>query len=125
MNEDKPQYITASEFAKQKEVPLSAVIHALEAGMLPKLDIKVMGEEALIPIEQLELYEFELIGVYDYADRKNVSYRAVYNKIDKGFIKYSLEENSDVMKIDWKLYHNVHFRSVVFKHRGRTNYKQI
>ena len=113
-----PDYITAEDFAKRMNVPMQAVNIAIEMHALPADETIVEGI-VCIPVGQLQTYEFDIIGVYEYARRKRVAYKSVYAKAYKGIIKYYLDE-ADLMKIDWNLFKDVHFRINTFRHR-KTN----
>lgn len=104
------------------KVPEKAVHVAIKHGNLSSYtQINPDTQLTEIAIDALAEYKFELIGAYEYAQRRGVSWRAVYNKLDKGIIEYSTEEktNSEIMKIDWLLFKDVPFRTVTFKHRGK------
>lgn len=115
---DKAQYISINQFAKAHKVPRQAVLNAIQLNKLPVCEVMV-DDEPVIPATQLIDYKFDLIGVYEYADRKNVTFPAVYKRITSGKMLYSLEELSNIMKIDWELYKDTNFRSFTFKHRGK------
>jgi hypothetical protein len=115
MEEQKP--LTVPEFARLKGVPIAAITAAIRANRIIPMEVSGELYDCTIHPAYLETFKIDLIGVYDYAARKNVSYRAVYNRIDKGSIEYVLDEENK-MKIDWERYHDVRFKAVHFKHRG-------
>lgn len=118
MEENKP--LTVAEFAELKKIPTQAVLDALAARRIIPMD-KSVEDFSLCTIhpDYLETFKIELIGVYEYADRKRVTWRAVYKKIDKGEIPYYLDSESNAMKIDWVQQAGVHFRKFGMKHRGK------
>lgn len=115
---DTSEYVSINQFAKSHGVPRQAVLNAISLNKLKTCDLKIDGE-AVIHAGLLVDYKFDLIGIYEYAERKNVTFNAIYKRIDNGKMLYSLEELSDVMKIDWELYKDEKFRSFSFKHRGK------
>lgn len=114
---DMSEYVSINNFAKSHGVPRQAVLNAIELNKLKTADLKIDGEH-VIPASLVD-YKFDLIGIYEYAERKQVTFNAIYKRIDNGKMLYSLEELSDVMKIDWELYKDEKFRSFAFKHRGK------
>lgn len=115
---DKSEYISINQFAKAHNVPRQAVLNAIELNRLKTGEVQVDGEP-VINVRHLVDYKFDLISVYRYAELKEVSFNAVYKRIDNQSILYTLEEGSDKMKIDWELYKDLEFRKFTFKHRGK------
>lgn len=110
-----------AEFATLKDVPEEAVLHAVQQNKLRTVQKKL--PEIFIPPYEAKEYNFEMISVYDYAARKNVSARSVYNKISNKSISYTLKPGSSaeekVYQIDWTAFGDVHFRAVKYKYRGK------
>lgn len=117
---DNSEYVSINQFAKSHKVPRQAVLNAITLNRLKMSDLKIDGEP-VIHASLLVDYKFDLIGIYEYAERKKVTYNAIYKRIDHGKMLYCLEELSDIMKIDWELYKDEHFRSFSFKHRGKNS----
>lgn len=82
------------------------------------LDVKVNGEPAL-SASMLVDYKFELISIYDYAERKGITPMAVYKRtVNKKLpILFSVDEKSDTIKIDWELYKDEKFRAITMRFR--------
>jgi|ERR1700761_2954313 len=116
------EYISISEFAKAHNVPDQAVLNAISVGKLKPFDI-LHNNQPVIHKRYLTEYKFELIGIYEYADRKGITFKAVYKRLEnsKHKILHTVDPNSDLMKIDWELYKDEKFRSFSFKYRGKNN----
>lgn len=110
-----------AEFATLKAVPEEAVLHAIRMNKLRLENSRL--PEIFIPIYEAEKYNFEMLSPYEYAARKNVSPRSVYNKINSGAISYTLKPGSTpeekVYQIDWTAFGDIHFRLVKYKFRGK------
>lgn len=96
------------------QVPVEAVLNAIEAG---KLSCTRIADQDMIDLDIAIGYKFDLIGVYDYASRKEVSSVAVYKRLDNKKILFTVD--GDIMKIDWELYKDEVFRAPVYKFRGK------
>lgn len=115
---DNSEYISIENFAAQHGVPVQAVQNAID---LNKIKTGWVKDTQLIAVN--ESYRFELIGVYEYADRKKVTFAAVYKRTlahAKKKILYSLEPGTNCMKIDWQLYKDEKFQSFTFRHRNKS-----
>lgn len=115
---DISQFVSVSYFAQAHGVPLSAVNNAIDLHRLKLAEVKVNGEPAL-SASMLVDYKFELISIYDYAERKGITPMAVYKRtISKKLpILFSVDEKSDTIKIDWELYKDEKFRAITMRFR--------
>jgi len=118
MNNESAQYLTIEDFAKIKGVPVMAVEVAIKHHKLSCRTDIIAGQK-VIASEQLDVHTFELISVYDYADRRNVSYRGAYKKIEAGIIEPSDFTGIIGAKVDWHIFKDVYFRP--FTARLRSN----
>lgn len=105
------EYISIDQFAEMHQVPVEAVLNAIELGKLT-----ANGHDE-IEVELSAGYKFDLIGAYEYAQRKGVSSVAVYKRLDNKKILFTVD--GDIMKIDWELYKDEVFRAPVYKFRGK------
>lgn len=113
---DNPEYISIDAFASQHNVPVRAVQNAIK---LHK--IKPVDPLGLLISADCD-YKFNLIGVYDYAARKKVTFKAVYYRTQpkcKLPILYCIEPGTKRVLIDWELYKDEVFRSFTFRHRNK------
>jgi hypothetical protein len=118
MEDNKP--LTVTEFACIKNVPEEAILDAIRDGRIIPMELNNSDISlATIHPAYIDSFKIELIGVYEYRTRKDVTYKSVYNKIDNGQIKYYLDPTTNSMKIDWVQYADVQFRKFAMKHRGK------
>jgi hypothetical protein len=118
------EYLTVEEFAEAKKVPVKAILTAIEDGRIKLSGYLANDKKPAVGIHRsyLESFSIELISPYEYADRKKVSARAVYKKMDRGIIEFVVQD--DLMKIDWDKYKDEYFRAVTYKFRGNKSPQQ-
>lgn len=113
--------LTVQEFAKQKRVEPEVILWAINNKDIIPIDLNIDDPASCrIHPDYLEKFEIELISLADFAARKRVTVRAVYNRIyRKNQIVYFLDPLSNTMKINWFKYKDIHFRAVQYKYKGK------
>lgn len=112
--------LTVQEFAERKNVQAEVILRAIRLREIIPIEINYDNlADCTIHPAYLDTFKVELISVADYADRKRVTERAIYKKIDAKKIEYFLDPVNNTMKIDWVKYKDVHFRAVQYKHKGK------
>lgn len=107
------EYITIGQFAKMHQVPVEAVLNAIKVGKLKTLP----DNQEVLQSSLISDYKFELIGAYEYAERKGVTNMAVYKRLNNEKILFTVD--GAVMKIDWELFKDQVFRAPNYKFRGK------
>lgn len=112
--------LTVMEFAERKNVQPEVILRAITLKEIIPIEIGIDNiHDCTIHPDYLDTFKTELIGVAEYAQRMRVTERAIYKKIDAKKITYFLDPISNVMKIDWVKYKDIHFRAVQYKHKGK------
>lgn len=119
MEDNKPY--TVAEFAEIKKVPKQAIVSAIAAQRIIPIETNFDVETCTIHPAYLDAFKIELIGIYEYAARKGVTPKSVYDKIDKQKIEYFLEPDSTKKMIDWVQYQNIQFRAMGVKPRRKNH----